>query len=98
MNTIHMYGEINLKTSPRVRDKILGNLHQNDGLNIDLSDVTVIDSSGLAILVEAAAKARKIGLRIHFTHISDACLKMIRLAHLEGILLDGNLSRVHAVH
>lgn len=98
MDTIHMTGEINLKTSPTVRDQILHKIHQNHDIDIDLSDVTVIDSSGLAILVEAVAKARKSGFQIHFTHISDACMKMIKLAHLEKVLLGSHRFNAKLMH
>jgi anti-sigma B factor antagonist len=98
MDTIHMTGEINLKTSPLVRDLILDQLDHKHDVDIDLSNVTVIDSSGLAVLVEAAANARKRGYKVHFTHISDACMKMIKLAHLERILLNDRRIHATAIH
>jgi anti-anti-sigma factor len=70
----------------------LAKLKYEDTLHIDLSGVTQIDSSGLAILVEVYHPARKIGHDVRLINVSHDVGKKIRLAHLEGVfaLRDGS--------
>ena len=85
MKTFHLEGKLNLRTSPVVRSAILKNLARLDELQIDLSHVTDIDSSGLAILVEAVVTARKTNRKIRLIRFSPEVLKLIRLAQLEDV-------------
>ena len=85
MKTFHLEGKLNLRTSPVVRSAILKNLALLDELQIDLSHVTDIDSSGLAILVEAVVAARKTNRKIRLVRFSPEVLKLIRLAQLEDV-------------
>ena len=85
MKTFHLEGKLNLRTSPVVRSAILKNLARLDELQIDLSHVTDIDSSGLAILVEAIVAARKTNRKIRLVRFSPEVLKLIRLAQLEDV-------------
>jgi len=85
MKTFHLEGKLNLRTSPVVRSAILKNLALLDELQIDLSHVTDIDSSGLAILVEAVVTARKTNRKIRLIRLSPEVLKLIRLAQLEDV-------------
>ena len=76
----------------------MAELRHEDALQIDLSDVTWIDSSGLAILVEVYQFARKAGCEVHLVNVSQIVRKRICLDHLEGIfaLRDDNEDR--AIH
>ena len=94
MKTFLLEGDINHQTSPVVRSEILKKLSRQNGLQLDLSNVTSIDSSGLAILVEAVAEARKTNRKIRLVRFSDQVLKLIRLAHLEDVFS----IRVQTVH
>ena len=85
MTTVHLSGIINLQTSTEAREKLLADLRHEDALNIDLSDVTWIDSSGLAILVEVYKFARKVGREVRLINVSHNVWKNICLAHLEGV-------------
>jgi len=85
MKTFHLEGKLNLRTSPVVRTAILKNLALLDELQIDLSHVTDIDSSGLAILVEAVVTARKTNRKIRLIRLSPEVVKLIRLAQLEDV-------------
>ena len=58
---VHVHGEIDLYTAPQLWETldaaIAGTPHE---LVIDLSDVTFLDSSGLAVLVRAHKRLRPI--------------------------------------
>ena len=98
MTTFHLSGNINHQTSTEAREQLLAELRHEDPLHIDLSDVTRIDSSGLAILVEVYQFARKVGCEVRLINVSQNVRKKICLAHLEGVfaLRDDNEDR--AIH
>ena len=54
-------GEIDVATSPELRQAIAGVIDDADRLTIDLSGTTFIDSSGLGVLVGALKRARELG-------------------------------------
>jgi anti-sigma B factor antagonist len=62
-SVVYVTGEIDLYTSPKLREAILDlfGKRQQDRVVLDLSDVPYIDSSGIASLVEGlqAAKAKQ---------------------------------------
>ena len=64
----------------------------------DLSDVTWIDGSGLAILVEVYQFARKIGREVRLINVSQIVLKRICLDHLEGVFALRDDSEDRAIH
>ena len=78
-------GRIDIDSSPAVRDRLLALLstaHPN-GLTIDLSAVTHIDSSGVATLIEALKVARTHRTEMRLHGLED---RLRRLFELTGIL------------
>jgi anti-anti-sigma factor len=63
----------------------LAELRFEDVLQIDLSDVTWIDTSGLAILVEVYHFAQMVGREVRLINVSHDVWKRICLVHLEGV-------------
>ena len=49
---------------------------------LDMSEVTEMDSAGLAILVRLIDEAHKLGLTIRFTNIPEKMLAIVELHHL----------------
>ena len=95
MTTVHLSGIINHQTSTEARGQLLAELRHQDVLHIDLSHVTWIDGSGLAILVEVYQFARKVGRKVRLINVSHSVQKRINLEHLEGVfaLRDDNEDR-----
>ena len=85
MTTVHLSGIINHQTSTEARGQLLTELRHEDALHIDLSDVTWIDSTGLAILVEVYQFAQTFGYEVRLINVSHNVRKRICLAHLEGV-------------
>ena len=85
MTTVHLSGIINHQTATEARGQLLAELRHKEALHIDLSDVTWIDSSGLAILVEVYQFARMVGREVRLINVSHNVRKRICLAHLEGV-------------
>ena len=52
---------------------------------VDLSQVTYIDSSGVASLVEGFQTAKKMQLRFGLVGVSSAALSVLKLARLDRV-------------
>lgn len=98
MKTYQLTGDINLQTSPALRTGLLNGLQNSGNLVVDLPRVTSIDSSGLAIPVEALAKTKRVGLSVRLANTNSACLKMIKLAHPEDVFGPPKTAGAHALH
>lgn len=82
---LSLQGEIDLHTSSELRNKLLELLPLQPGLMVDLQDVSYIDSSGIACLVEAYQLSRTQGRRFALLGPSTAALNVLRLAHLDQV-------------
>lgn len=82
--TLRIRGEVDLSSSPRLRDTILERLAGAD-LDIDLSATNYIDSSGLATLVEGLKRSKKAGREFRLVDPSEAVLRVLRLARLDNL-------------
>ena len=81
-----LQGEIDLHESPRVKDGIVLLLKQNPPLVfIDLSRVTYIDSSGLAVLIEAMQRINSYGGQLALYGIHDAVQNILHIARLDQV-------------
>jgi anti-sigma B factor antagonist len=78
-------GDVDLSTSPAVRKALLATLQEGKDLLIDLSEVTYLDSSGVAALVEAFQVARSKRLRFGLVGASSGALNVLRLARLDKV-------------
>jgi anti-sigma B factor antagonist len=85
-SVVELEGEIDLKEAPAVRSAIAGLLEQNPKrLLFDLSGVSYIDSSGLAVLIEAYQKISPGGGEVALCGLADNVAAVIKLARLDLI-------------
>lgn len=82
---LQLQGEIDLHTSPELRTALLDHLPRQAGLLVDLVNVTYIDSSGVASLVEAYQLARTRSKSFALVGLSEAVLNVFKLAHLDQV-------------
>jgi anti-sigma B factor antagonist len=52
-SVVALAGELDLSTIPRVEKELFGELHARTGVIVDLTKVSFIDSSGIALLIHA---------------------------------------------
>ncbi len=83
--TLFLSGEIDLETSPAVRKALLDQLSNGREVLVDLADVSYMDSSGIASLVEAYQRARDKSLGFELVRVSEPVLKVLRLARLDRV-------------
>ena len=78
-------GDIDLQSSPAVRQQLLASFDKHDRVVVDLSGVTYIDSSGVASLVEAFQLARKKNGSFGLVNVSNAVMRVLSLARLDRV-------------
>ena len=82
---VELNGEVDLSCSPDARKQILECLGAGKSLLVDLSQVTYIDSSGVASLVEGYQTAKKKSLNFGLIGVSDAAMNVLQLARLDKV-------------
>ena len=75
--------EIDLDKSPMVRENIKQLIDQVKTIEIQLSKVKYIDSSGIAALVEGMQLSKSSSKEFYLTDVSNEVMKVIQLAHLD---------------
>ena len=84
---IRLSGEVDLSWSQQVRHAVLAALESNPVVGVELSQVSYIDSSGIAALVEGFQTARARGSKFALVSISDAVRAVLELARLDRVFL-----------
>ena len=80
-------GEVDLSTSPKVRDALLDCVARGSAVVVDLSGVAYIDSSGVASLVEAYQAAKSKGLGFCLAQVSETPMRVLKLARLDQVFV-----------
>lgn len=83
--TLKLVGELNLASMPRLLDETAAYASQSslpDILTIDFTDVTDIDSSGVALLLHWRREAQKVGKELCYLHLPA---NLASLAELYGV-------------
>src|SRR3954467_12141047 len=82
-------GEIDLHNSPPVRTALLKLLDESKPakLVLNLADVPYMDSSAIAVLVEALQKLRKSGGKIYLTDLQPRVKGLLEIARLDSIFV-----------
>jgi anti-sigma B factor antagonist len=82
---VALSGDVDLQTSPAVRQGLLECMEKHDQVIVDMSQVNYIDSSGVASLVEAFQVSRKKGSSFALAHVSTAAMRVLNLARLDKV-------------
>ena len=80
-------GEIDLHNSPQLRDALLNVLLKNlpKKLVLNLSQVPYMDSSAIAVLVEALRKMQRSGGKVWLTNLQPRVKGLLEIARLNAI-------------
>ena len=86
VGTLILGEEIDLDSSPTVRENIKDLLTSTKIVEVNLANVSYIDSSGIASLIEGMQMAKQqTGKEFHLVDVSNEVMKVIELAHLDKI-------------
>jgi anti-sigma B factor antagonist len=82
-------GEIDLHTSADLRAALLGALakYQPKRVILNLSQVPYMDSSAIAVLVEALQKLRKGGGKLYLTNLQPRVRGLLEIARLDSLFV-----------
>lgn len=84
---VRAYGEIDLATAPRLRDRLTEILHRHGPhVILDLSGITFCDSSGLAAMLGTARRAELLGGELVLASPSPHLRKILELTGLDTII------------
>ena len=80
-------GDVDLEHSPKAREVLLQGIEQGSPVFVELSQVSYIDSSGVASLVEAFQLAKQKGSRFALVAVNPAALRVLQLARLDKVFV-----------
>ena len=87
-NVLPLEGEIDLHISPRVSAALAAMIEQKpQRLVIDLSKVTYIDSSGLAVLIEGMQNVEAYGGKFILAGIQENVKPIFEIARLDQVFI-----------
>ena len=86
---VALRGEVDLHNSPVVRTALLKLLEDKkpSRLVINLAEVPYVDSSAIAVLVEALQKMRKLGGKIYLVQLQPRVQGLLEIARLDSIFV-----------
>ena len=82
---VRLSGEVDLSWSQQVRHAILDALGATGKVGVELSQVSYIDSSGIAALVEGFQNARSRNQKFGLVGVSTAVMAVLQLARLDRV-------------
>jgi len=92
--TLAISGEFTIFTAATLKQTLVDTIAQAPGdIDIDLSEVSEMDSAGLQLMVMTKREAAAIGKNVRFVRHSDAVLDLIDLCDLSGFFGDPVLIR-----
>jgi anti-sigma B factor antagonist len=84
---LHASGEIDIISAPALRDALLPAVAAAQLVVLDLSDVTFLGSSGLAVLVEARDQARQNGRELRLVCTTRIVLRALEATGLRELFV-----------
>ena len=90
-------GEIDLHSSPDLRTDLLNALHGGEvkTLRLNMAGVPYVDSSAIAVMVEALQRLRKVGGKVVLADLSSRVKGLLSIARLDSIftVVDGDTTK-----
>ena len=83
---VRVVGDIDLDGSMELRDSLLNRIARDLAVVVDLQKVALIDSSGVASLLEAYQAAREKGCGFVLAGVGSGVMRVLKLAKLEEVL------------
>ena len=85
-STVFLDGEIDMDKTEGAKEVIFPLIDGGKNVNLNLSNVQYMDSSGISVLIECHQKALEKGTKLIVKDVSKSVLKVIMMAKLEQIL------------
>tara|TARA_B100001989_G_C24391983_1_gene389706 strand:- start:290 stop:574 length:285 start_codon:yes stop_codon:yes gene_type:complete len=80
ISIVHLTGEIDMEVADKARQVILPLIKEGKIVQINLSKVDYMDSSGISVLIESKQLAEKNGAKLELTEVSKPVEKVLSMA------------------
>ena len=87
---ISVTGDVDLENSDGLRDQVSNALDANTAVSLDMSEVSYIDSSGVAALIESRQKADEGGKEFKLLKPSESVVSVLKMAKLDTFFVIQN--------
>ncbi len=88
MQKLTLEGELTIYSAAETKTQLLAFLDSANELEINLAEVSEIDTAGLQLLILAKQEARRSGKKLHFSLHSPAVIQLLELANLAAFFDD----------
>jgi anti-sigma B factor antagonist len=78
-------GEVDLQTSPTLREALIGALKGRATVVVDMGAVDYIDSSGITSLLEALKMAKESNIAFSLAQVSAGAMRVLQLGRLDRV-------------
>jgi anti-anti-sigma factor len=85
VGVVGVSGEIDMASADEFRDRLLDCLQRSESVEVDLGEVTFIDSSGLAALVRLRTEAEILGKDVVLVSVSASTARLLELTGLQTL-------------
>ena len=87
---INVNGDVDLENSDSLRDQVSAALESNYEVSVNMSEVSYIDSSGIAALIESRQKAEEANKSFKIQKPSEAVISVLKMAKLDTFFVIEN--------
>ncbi len=81
-SVLHVEGEMTIYQAADIKNELMGHLASSEGVDIDLSAVSELDSAGLQLLILAKREAAQTGKTLRLLSHSQAVLDVLDMCNL----------------
>ena len=87
---INVNGDVDLENSDSLREQVSAALESNSVVSVNMSEVSYIDSSGIAALIESRQKAEEANKSFKIQKPSEAVISVLKMAKLDTFFVIEN--------
>jgi anti-sigma B factor antagonist len=84
LTSVNLGEELTIYTAAQLKEDLLGNFNQGKGLELDLSQVQEMDSSGVQLLMMLKRESQEKGKPLHLHNHSQAVIEIFELLDLSA--------------
>lgn len=80
-------GELDILTAPELKNKLLKIVSQdNHKLEVDLENVSYMDSTGIGVFINAYKNAQKTNSSLELTNLQDKVLRLFKITGIDELI------------
>lgn len=85
--SVHLEGPLDRQTVPKIRKELINSANKSGvrKMEIDLSQVSSMDTAGIAMMVEVLRALARRNAKLRLTGLNENAIKMIRLSRLDKV-------------